>query len=73
MFMKVIFLFYMLRSLKPWHSCYTFGITRKLSKSKGEMNWFRNVSKYDGEVIEYFKKSLKNHLNYIYRGIWVHS
>jgi hypothetical protein len=53
MSMKVIFLFHMLRFFKPWRSCCSFGIIGNLSMSKGEMNWFYNVSKYDGEVIEY--------------------
>jgi hypothetical protein len=43
----------MLRFFKPWHSCCSFGIFGNLSMSKGEMDWFCNVSKYDGEVIEY--------------------
>ncbi len=53
LFMKVIFLFYMLRSFKPWHSCCTFGIIGNLSMSKGEMSWSHNVSKYDTKDIEY--------------------
>jgi len=40
------------------------------------LNWFHNVSTYDGEVIEYWTiLSWKNHLikTKYYRGIWAHS
>jgi hypothetical protein len=43
-------------------SCHTLGTIAKPFMSRGVENWFYNVSTFDGEDVEYWKKnSLKIH------------
>ncbi len=63
---KVVCLFDRMRSANAQSaSCHTPSMVGELLMSKGASNWFHDVSTYDGELTEYWrkKKSLKIHRN----------
>jgi hypothetical protein len=60
---RLLCLFVMLRSLKPWDLLWGSWYCWKVLNDWDALSWFNNVSNYNGEIIEYGTKfSLKIHL-----------